>query len=89
MQKKESNYIGQIELLQRQNETFLMENGVLSKKTEGQAKINSAPSDLNLPELLKEYSKIILGKFDSVKQRLWSTEELAFNSSTGKRSEMS
>jgi len=41
-----------------------------------------------LPEILKEYNKIILGKFDSIKQKLWSNDELAFNSRNGKRQEI-
>jgi hypothetical protein len=31
MQKKESNYIAQIEQLQMQNNDFLIENGIMSK----------------------------------------------------------
>ena len=31
MQKKESNYIAQIEQLQMQNNEFLIENGIMSK----------------------------------------------------------
>jgi hypothetical protein len=31
MQKKESNYIAQIEQLQMQNNDYLMENGIMSK----------------------------------------------------------
>jgi len=82
MQKKESNYIAQIEQLRIQNERMLIGE---DKKIKDKLKIFE---DINLPEILKEYNKIILGKFDSIRQKLWSNEELNFTSRNGKRQEI-
>ena len=86
MQKKESNYIAQIQQLKIQNEGILIGKDAVNKTSE-KLKIQSS-EDINLPEILKEYNKIILGKFDSIKQKLWSNDELAFNSRNGKRQEI-
>lgn len=90
MQKKESNYIAQIKQLEIQNAERKIENDAVKKSifTEKQKNQSSDQQDISLPEIIKEYTDILMVKFNSIKQKLWSNDELKLNSQNSKRQEI-